>query len=162
MTTERDSSSREVGDLLREQGKLTDKQLEQVRRRQHRLGLPQHRVVVELNYASEEDTYRALGTLKNLDFIDLSSVTLNPAILEQVPVKLILHYHMIPLSIEGEVLTIAFSDPPKQIELGNLRLLLGKTRQDCPRHPQLPSTPPSKRTSASAPKPSNACAPNAG
>ena len=126
MTTERDNSIREVGDLLREKGKLTEKQLEQVRRRQHRLGLPQHRVVVELNYASEEDTYRALGTLKNLEFIDLSNVSLNAAILEQVPVKLILHYHMIPLSMDGEVLTIAFSDPPKQIDLGNLRLLLGK------------------------------------
>ncbi len=126
MTTERDMASREVGDLLFEQGKLTEKQLEQVRRRQRRLALPQHRVVVELNYASEEDTYRALGTLRNLEFIDLSSVTLNTSVLEQVPVKLILHYHMIPLSIDGEVLTIAISDSPKQIELGNLRLLLGK------------------------------------
>jgi general secretion pathway protein E/type IV pilus assembly protein PilB len=126
MTNDRDNPSREVGDLLLEQGKLTDKQLEQVRRRQRRLGLPQHRVVVELNYVSEEDAYRALGILKNLEFIDLSSVALNSAVLEQVPVKLILHYHMIPLSVEGEVLTIAFSDAPKQIELGNLRLLLGK------------------------------------
>ena len=126
MTNDRDNPSREVGDLLLEQGKLTDKQLEQVRRRQRRLGFPQHRGVVELNYVSEEDTYRALGILKNLEFIDLSSVALNSSVLEQVPVKLILHYHMIPLSLDGEVLTIAFSDAPKQIELGNLRLLLGK------------------------------------
>jgi general secretion pathway protein E/type IV pilus assembly protein PilB len=126
MTVERDNTSREVGDLLLEQGKISEKQLEQVRRRQRRLGLPQHRVVVELNYASEEDTYRALGALKNLEFIDLSSGVLNIPILDQVPVKLILHYHMIPLSLDGEILTIAFSDPPKQIELGNLRLLLGK------------------------------------
>ena len=126
MTTERDTPIREVGDLLRDQGKITDKQLEQVRRRAHRLNLPPHRVIVELNYASEEDTYRTLGSLKNLEFVDLSSFALQPPILEQVPVKLILHYHMIPLSIDGEVLTIAFSDPPKQIDLGNLRLLLGK------------------------------------
>jgi general secretion pathway protein E/type IV pilus assembly protein PilB len=126
MTPDRDTTGREVGDLLLEQGKISEKQLEQVRRRQRRLGLPQHRVVVELNYASEEDTYRALGTLKNLEFIDLSNVALTAALLESVPVKLILHYHMMPLSLDGEVLTIAFSDPPKQIDLGNLRLLLGK------------------------------------
>lgn len=126
MTTERENSARDVGDLLREQGKLSEKQLEQVRRRQQRLGLPQHRVIVELSYASEEDTYRALSTLKNLEFIDLSTLTLPPQVLEQVPVKLILHYHMIPLALEGDALTIAFSDPPKPVELGNLRLLLGK------------------------------------
>jgi general secretion pathway protein E/type IV pilus assembly protein PilB len=51
---------------------------------------------------------------------------LNPALLELVPVKLIFHYHMVPLGLEGEVLTVAFSDPPRQMELGNLRLLLGK------------------------------------
>jgi general secretion pathway protein E/type IV pilus assembly protein PilB len=124
--TERENSTREVGELLLEQGKISEKQLEQVRRRQRRLGLPQHRVVVELNYASEEDTYRALGTLKNLEFVDLSGGVPNVPILDHVPVKLILHYHMIPLSLDGEILTIAFSDPPKQIELGNLRLLLGK------------------------------------
>ncbi len=160
MTTDRDTTGREVGELLLEQGKLTEKQLEQVRRRQRRLSLPQHRVIVELNYASEEDTYRALGSLKNLEFIDLSNAPLTPAVLEQVPVKLILHYHMMPLSLDGEVLTIAFSDPPKQIELGNLRLSSGNgSKSSWP--PPAPSTPPSKPISASALKPSSDCAPNA-
>ncbi|MBI3851098.1 MAG: type II/IV secretion system protein [Verrucomicrobia bacterium] len=120
------ATTKETGDLLLEQGKLTEKQLEQVRRSQLRLGLPQHRAIVELNYASEEDTYRALASLHHLDFIDHSQLALPAAVLELVPVKLIFHYRMVPVSLEGELLTLAFGEPPRQMELGNLRLLLGK------------------------------------
>ncbi len=119
-------TSKETGDLLLKQGKLTAKQLEQVRRSQQRLGIPQHRAIVDLNYASEEDTYRALATLNHLDFIDHSQITLSPSVLELVPVKLIFHYRMVPVSLDGEALTLAFGEPPRQMELGNLRLLLGK------------------------------------
>jgi len=58
--------ARDVGDLLKEQGILSEKQLELVRRRQARLAIPQYQAIVDLNYASEEDTYRALATLNHL------------------------------------------------------------------------------------------------
>ena len=115
----------EVGDLLLEQGKLTERQLELARRRQSRLDLPQHRAIVELNYASEEDTYRALAILNNLEFVDLCKERPPNAVLQSVPVKLIFHYQMVPISFGGDLLTLAFSEPPKQMEQGNLRLLLG-------------------------------------
>jgi type II secretory ATPase GspE/PulE/Tfp pilus assembly ATPase PilB-like protein len=121
-----DVATKEVGDLLLEQSKLTAKQLEQVRRRQERFRIPQHRAIAELNYASEEDTYRALATLNHLEFVNPNELRLDSGILSQVPVKLIFHYHLVPISVEGELLTLAFSDPPRQMEQGNLRLLLGK------------------------------------
>src|SRR5690348_2167330 len=120
------TSQKETGDLLVEQGKLTEKQLEQARRSQSRLGIPQHRAIVDLNFASEEDTYRALAKLHHLDFIEHDLIQITPALLELVPMKLIFHYQMVPLSLEGEVLTLVFGEPPRQMELGNLRLLLGK------------------------------------
>jgi type IV pilus assembly protein PilB len=116
----------EVGDILLSEGKLTAKQLEQVRRRQRRLNIPQHRAIIELNYAAEEDTYRALARLNNLEFVNPLEAGLTPAILGLVPVKLIFHYHLVPMAQENEVLAIAFSDPPRQMDLGNLRLLLGR------------------------------------
>ena len=39
--------AKEAGDLLLEAGKITEPQLEQVRRRQRRLNLPQHRALVD-------------------------------------------------------------------------------------------------------------------
>ena len=126
MTMEATSAQKETGDLLFEQGKLTEKQLEQARRSQARMAIAQHRAIVDLNYASEEDTYRALAALNHLDFINHDQITLSSALLELVPMKLIFHYHMAPISLEGDVLTLVFGEPPRQMELGNLRLLLGK------------------------------------
>ncbi len=126
MTPEKDQARREVGDLLHEQGRLDARQLDQVRRRQQRLGIPQHRATVELNFTSEEDVYRALAVLNGLDFISPAALQLNPALLDVVPVKLIFHYRMVPVTLDGEVITLVFSEPPRQLELGNLRLLLGK------------------------------------
>lgn len=121
-----DIAKKDVADLLLERGKITATQLELVRRRQTRLRLPQHRAVIDLNYASEEETHRALAVLNNLEFIDLASVELTKAVLDLVPVKLVLHYRIIPLSQENGLLTLAISEPPPLNEQGNLRLLLGK------------------------------------
>ncbi len=116
----------EVGELLLAQGKLTAAQLEQARRRQRRLQLPQHRAIVDLNYVSEEDTWRALAQLHRLEFVDPTTLDLKRQTLESVPLRLIFHYHMLPVATEGDSLTLAFSEPPGPMEQGNLRLLLNK------------------------------------
>ena len=117
---------KETGDLLFEEGKITEPQLEQVRRRQRRLNLPQHRAIVDLNIASEEDTWRALAQANQLEFVDPLALDLKRETLELVPIKLIFHYHLLPLGVEDDCLALAFSEPPRQMDQGNLRLLLGK------------------------------------
>src|SRR3974377_1611923 len=102
------TTPKEVGDLLLEQGKLTDQQLEQVRRRQQRLNLPQHRAIVDLNFASEEDTWRALAQANNLEFADPLAVELKRETLELVPIKVIFHYRLLPLGVEDDSLVLAF------------------------------------------------------
>jgi general secretion pathway protein E/type IV pilus assembly protein PilB len=126
MNESQGAAQKEAGDLLLEQGKLTEQQLEQVRRRQRRLNLPQHRAIVDLNFASEEDTWRALAAANHLEFVDPVALGLKRETLELVPIKLIFHYHLLPLGIEEDCLTLAFSEPPRQMEQGNLRLLLSK------------------------------------
>jgi type II secretory ATPase GspE/PulE/Tfp pilus assembly ATPase PilB-like protein len=121
-----DNRKSDVGDVLVQNGLLTDKHLESARRRQVRLRIPLHRALTDLNYATEEDTYRALATLHNLEFVDLSAIELNKALLQSVPVKLALHYRMVPISQEAGLITIACSEVPPLGEQGNLRLLLAK------------------------------------
>jgi type II secretory ATPase GspE/PulE/Tfp pilus assembly ATPase PilB-like protein len=121
-----EAKKKEPGDLLLEQGKLTLRQVELVRRRQQRLGIPQHRAIIDLNFASEEDTFRALATIHHLEFVELSNWPLSKKLLETVPVKVIFYHRLIPLRLEDDLLAIACSEPPRQLEIGNLRLLLGK------------------------------------
>ncbi len=120
------ATEKEVGDLLLEEGKITAQQLEQVRRRQRRLSLPQHRAIVDLNFASEEDTWRALAKANNLEYVDPSALELKQPTLELVPIKLIFHYRLLPLGLEDDCLVLAVSEPLRPMEQGNLRLVLGK------------------------------------
>jgi general secretion pathway protein E/type IV pilus assembly protein PilB len=126
MSAETEAPQKEPGDLLLEQGKLSEQQLEQVRRRQRRLNLPQHRAIVDLNFASEEDTWRALASVNHLEFVDPVALDPKRETLELVPIKFIFHYHLLPLGVEDDSLILAFSEPLRQMEQGNLRLLLAK------------------------------------
>jgi general secretion pathway protein E/type IV pilus assembly protein PilB len=126
MSFDTDTFQKEPGELLRERGKITEQQLEQIRRRQRRLNLPQHRAILDLNFASEEDTWRALATANHLEFVDPVALDPKRETLELVPLKFIFHYHLLPLGVEDDGLLLAFSEPPRQMEQGNLRLLLGK------------------------------------
>lgn len=121
-----ETKKKDVGDLLLEKGVLTEKHLELVRRRQARLQIPQHQSIVDLNYASEEETYRALAELNNLEFVDPTTLDLNKAILQLVPVKLVLHYRLVPIGQENGQLLLAGSELLSLGDQGNLRLLLGK------------------------------------
>ncbi len=125
MTPGSGSTQQEPGDLLLAQGKITEQQLEQVRRRQRRLGIAQHRAILDLNFVSEEDTWRALAAASNLPYVDPLELNLQRQTLELVPIKVIFHYHLLPIGVEDECVLLAFSEPPRQIEQGNLRLLLG-------------------------------------
>jgi general secretion pathway protein E/type IV pilus assembly protein PilB len=126
MTELTDNQKKDVADLLFEAGKINANELEQIRRHQLRVNQPQHRLLVELNIATEEDTYRALAKLNNLPYVDLSELDIPQVVLNSVPMKLIFHYRMVPISLEGDTLTIALSEHLKQLELGNLRLVLNK------------------------------------
>lgn len=117
-------NSRDVGDILLETGRITSKQLEQARRRQVRQQVPLHRAIVDLNFASEEDTHRALAQVNGMDFVDLGGISVPKEVQDMVPVKIALHFRFVPVSFDGGQLTLAFSEPPVLSDLGNLRLLL--------------------------------------
>ncbi len=119
---------REVGELLFAVGKLDAAQLELVRRRQKRLRCPQHQAILELGFASEADTYAALAALHGLPYVDLCEYTFPPGLPDEtiLPAAVIHNHRVLPVALEGDTLTLAFIEPPRQSELGNLRLLLNR------------------------------------
>ena len=64
--------------------------------------------------------------MHQLEFHDPSTLELKRETLELVPIKFVFHYRLLPLGLEDDTLILAFSEPPRQMELGNLRLLLNK------------------------------------
>ncbi len=118
-------TARDAGTVLRDNGLISEKQLDLARRRQERQQTPLHRALVDLGYASEEDVYRAVAKVRGMDFTDVSDLSVPKEVLSMVPVKLALHFKIVPVTCEAGQLTVAFSEPPPASDLGNLRLLIG-------------------------------------
>ncbi len=126
MTPEAPHVRREVGDVLFENGRLSDRQLELVRLRQRRFNSPQHRAIVELGFLPEEEVWQALAACHGLDFLDLAQREFTREELESVPLKVILHFRTLPVGTDADVTILAFSEPPRQADLANLRMLLNR------------------------------------
>jgi general secretion pathway protein E/type IV pilus assembly protein PilB len=118
--------SNDVGSALLDKGLLSQRQLEFARRRATRQKLPLHRAVIELNLASEQETYRALAQLHGLPYREIKGLSVPPHIRERVPVKIVLRYAVFPVEEQEGLLTLAFADPPTAATLSNLRLALGQ------------------------------------
>ncbi len=119
----------DAADLLLAKGLLTEVSLQQVRQRQQRLKVSCAKAVLELRLASEEETIKALAESEYLDYLPLDSYEPSDELLHSLPVKLVFHYHILPVKVEDDCFTLAFGDVPSSIELGNLRLILGKRIQ---------------------------------
>ncbi|MCS1410845.1 MAG: putative type II secretion system protein HxcR [Verrucomicrobia subdivision 3 bacterium] len=114
----------DVGDLLRSKDVINEDQLQIIRGHQNHRNLPVHRLILDLNFASERDTIQALAEIHSVEFRHLEDYIIPEDLLEIVPLKLIFHYRFIPLSRNNDVITIAYGDVPSSLELANLRLLL--------------------------------------
>ncbi|MDB4642206.1 GspE/PulE family protein, partial [Verrucomicrobia bacterium] len=119
----------DVADLLLAKGILTESLLEQVKQRQKRLKVSCAKAILDLKLASEEETLKALAESEHLEFLDLEHYEPTPELLHTLPVKLVFHYQVLPIKVEDDCLTLAFAEVPSPIELGNLRLILGKRIQ---------------------------------
>ena len=115
--------------MLLARGLLTEEGLEKARGLQMRRKMSCARAILELGLAGEEDTIRALAESEHLEYLELEDYRPNEKLLKSVPVKLVFHYQLLPVRVEDDQLTLAFSDLPSSIELGNLRLILGKRIQ---------------------------------
>ena len=118
--------SNDIGTVLLAQGVLSRRQLELARRRATRQEVPLHRAIIELNFASEQETYHALAKLHRLPYEQIDKLALHPKMRERVPVKIVLRYTVFPVAEQEGLLTLAFADPPTPATLSNLRLVLGQ------------------------------------
>ncbi len=119
-------NTNDIGTALVAKGILSRRQLDLARRRANRQSLPLHRAIIELNLATEQETYRALAQLHGLPYREIDGLSVPLQIRERVPVKLVLRYTVFPVEEQEGMLTLAFADPPTAATLSNLRLALGQ------------------------------------
>ena len=117
---------RDIGEVLLSRQVITAEQLQMIRGSQAKRAIATHRLILDLNLASEKDTLEALASIHSVEFKDLKGFVIPQPLLDAIPLKLIFHYRFIPIELDADTITMAYGDLPSSLEIANLRLLLKK------------------------------------
>lgn len=120
---------RTVLDVLKEQGKLNDEQIQTVLQTQQQVGQPAERLVVDLGFASETDVLPAQARLLNVQYVDLNKVRPDESAISVVLGKVSANYlrekKCVPIRIEQNRLYIAMANPKDIVTVDELRMRTG-------------------------------------
>lgn len=117
------TAKRRLGDVLLEQELVTEEQLKECMVLQRQSGHSLAHVLVRQEYLSEEDLVVTLSEQLGIPHIRVSHYNIPDEVLNEVPDSLARQYQMLPVSITGEVLTLAMADPLNIMALDDLRML---------------------------------------
>src|SRR5262245_39041341 len=86
---------------------------------------PLHELLVERNFAKEEDVLAVLAEEFGMDLIDLTEVKVDPEVLQSMPLKLVHRRTIMPLKRDNGTLVVATGDPFDVYALDELAMLTG-------------------------------------
>ncbi len=118
-------SRRPIGQILINQGLITEDQLRIVLLEQMRSNQPVGKLLVQLGFVTEATLRDALSESLGQRAVDLAHVIIDGAALKLVPIELARQYRFMPIDydVDGHRLTIAITDPNNIVALDKLRNL---------------------------------------
>ena len=116
-------AKKRLGDVLLEQELITDEQLRECLSIQRQSGSNLASVLVEKGYLDEEDLVVTLSEQLGIPHIRVAHYNIPQEVLDEVPETIARQYQMLPVSVTGDVLTLAMSDPLNIMALDDLRML---------------------------------------
>lgn len=86
---------------------------------------PLHSVIIEQNFAKEEDVLPVLAEQFGMDLVDLTKAAVDPETLRMMPTKLVHRRNLMPLSRSNGSLVVATGDPFDVYAIDELQTLTG-------------------------------------
>ncbi len=114
-----------IGQILKEQGLISQKQLDQALAEQKVAEKPLGRVLVDMDFITEQDLLKVLGIQTGMKVIDIKNKDIPKEAVEKVSASIAKIYNVMPVSFEGNTLTVAVSDPLNINILDDLIFMLG-------------------------------------
>jgi general secretion pathway protein E/type IV pilus assembly protein PilB len=126
---------RQIGQVLIDQGLVSEDQLRIALLEQMKSHLPVGRLLVQLGFVSEPVLRDALATTLGLQAVDLAHVIVDPGALKLLPRELARRYRVFPLAFDraARKLIVALADARDLVALDRLRAHLGGAAQIEPR-----------------------------
>ena len=100
-----------LGDILVEKRIITPEDLKRAVKEQQRTGEILGKVLVKMGLITEKKLLEVLADQQGISFLDLRETKIPEKVIKDVPAKFARHYKIMPISMSGNVLTIALSDP---------------------------------------------------
>ena len=115
-----------LGTVLLDEGLITQDDLDQAVVLGQERNQPLGRVLVDEKMVSEAALVRALARHIGIEFVDLASVTIDPAAAALVPDQLARRYAALPIGFEDDKLVIAMADPGNVLAVDDIRAISGR------------------------------------
>jgi len=115
-----------LAELLRERSLIGDSQLSEIAEEHERTGKSFSQIIVDFGLLTETELLHAVADHLSLAFVDLESLDLQPALLRSIPSSAARMYNAVPVSAQGNSVTVAVLDPYNPQLIEELSFVLGK------------------------------------
>lgn len=103
--------AKKIGQILLEKGLITKEQLEAALKEQTKSKALLGSILVKRGLISDEQLTQALAEQYNMPYLRLGELSIDRKVIERIPLKVALHYKIMPLRSQGSDLTLAISNP---------------------------------------------------
>ena len=116
---------KKLGDLLKEAGLIDDFQLEAALSHQRNWGGKLGSIVVDLEFAGEEDIAWVISETMGVPYINLFEPELSPDIFKVLKADMAKKFGVVPVRKEANALVLAMADPLDIATMDNIRFITG-------------------------------------
>lgn len=109
-----DSNQQSILNILASQGVIPQDQVSAIKLESINSGIPEERIILDRHIADERQVTKARAQVLGMPYIDLGGTEipgLSPDILNLIPEQVARRYKLIPFRLEGDILSVAMSDP---------------------------------------------------
>lgn len=114
-----------IGDILLEKGLITALELDIALKEQQKTKEFLGAILVRMGFITERELLRVIAGQQGIIFIDLRKERIDQEAVKRVPAKFALHYKIMPLKIQEDMLIIASSDASETWAVEDLEINLG-------------------------------------
>ena len=113
-----------LGDLLLEEGLVTEEQLKAAQETVRQKGGFLGEALVEMGLVSQDDVLLLLGRQAGMDVVDLEKMEIPEEVIRRISPDVARLYQIFPIKFEGDTLTVAMANPLNMNTLDDLRFML--------------------------------------
>jgi len=115
----------QIGELLISEKLITTDQLESALKYQSQNGGRLGSILIHLGYVDDDDITLILSKKYGVPSIDLDDFEIEASVIKAIPLEVARKYLVVPLSLGGNVLTIACADPANVFAMDDIKFTTG-------------------------------------